>query len=90
MFNVLKATCDEKTGLGYKGWISAELFNRSLLDDREDVPREYAERCIQSWRKIVAAMGPEDVTCSNDEKVTFVSTSHQRRLKLWQGCNCDV
>lgn len=60
VFDVLKAICDEETGLGYKGWISAELFNRSLLDDREDVPREHAERCMTSWWNVVKTMGWEN------------------------------
>lgn len=59
VLDVLKAICDEKTGLGYKGWISAELFNRSLVDENESVPREHSERCMQSWWKTVKAMGWE-------------------------------
>ena len=57
---VLKAICDEVEGLGYKGWISMELFNRSLLDERDDVPREHAERAMESWRRVVKVMGWED------------------------------
>jgi 4-hydroxyphenylpyruvate dioxygenase len=70
VLDVLKAICDEKTGLGYKGWISAELFNRSLLEEGEDVPREHAERCMQSWWKVVEAMGWEDkVEPRRNEKI---------------------
>jgi len=54
VLKVLKAICN---GLGYKGWISAELFNRSLLEEGEHVPKEHAERCMRSWKKIVQAMG---------------------------------
>jgi 4-hydroxyphenylpyruvate dioxygenase len=60
VFEVLKAICDEETGLGYKGWISMELFNRSLLEERDEVPREHAKRAIESWRRLVKAMGWED------------------------------
>lgn len=60
VLQVLRAICDEETGLGYKGWISAELFNRSLVEEGNDVPREHAERCMQSWWKVVEAMGWED------------------------------
>jgi 4-hydroxyphenylpyruvate dioxygenase len=60
VLQVLRAICDEETGLGYKGWISAELFNRSLVEERDDVPREHAERCMESWWKVVEAMGWED------------------------------
>jgi len=54
VLKVLKAICD---GLGYKGWISAELFNCSLAQEGEHVPAKHAERCISSWNKIVEAMG---------------------------------
>ena len=60
VLQVLRAICDEETGLGYKGWISAELFNRSLVEEGDDVPREHAERCMESWWKVVEAMGWED------------------------------
>lgn len=58
--DVLKAICDEKEGLGYKGWISMELFNRSLLEEGEAVPKEHAERAMESWRRLVKAMGWKD------------------------------
>jgi 4-hydroxyphenylpyruvate dioxygenase len=58
--DVLKAICDEKTGLGYKGWISMELFNRSLVEEREEVPKEHAERAMESWRRLSKAMRWED------------------------------
>ena len=58
--DVLKAICDEKIGLGYKGWISMELFNRSLLEEGEGVPREHAERAMESWWRLVKIMGWEN------------------------------
>ena len=58
--DVLKAICDEKEGIGYKGWISMELFNRSLLEEREEVPKEHAERAMESWSRLVKVMGWED------------------------------
>ena len=57
---MLKAICDEKTGLGYKGWISMELFNRSLVEEREEVPKEHAERAMESWRRLLKVMRWED------------------------------
>ncbi|KAH9211470.1 xylose isomerase-like protein [Leptodontidium sp. 2 PMI_412] len=60
VMDVLKAICDEEEGLGYKGWISMELFNRSLLREDESVPREHAERAMRSWEKIVERMGWEN------------------------------
>lgn len=68
VLDVLKAICDEKTGLGYKGWISAELFNRTLTEEGEHVPREHAERCMRSWKRIVATMGWGDITAINNDK----------------------
>ena len=60
VLDVLRAICDEETGLGYKGWISAELFNRSLVEEKEEVPMEHAMRAMESWRNIVKAMGWEN------------------------------
>ncbi|KAF5002920.1 hypothetical protein FDECE_10475 [Fusarium decemcellulare] len=40
-------------GLGYEGYISLELFSRSLVDAAEHVPVEHAERGMASWKKIV-------------------------------------
>ena len=41
----------------YKGWISAELFHRSLGEAGSDVPGEHAKRAEVSWRKIVEDFG---------------------------------
>ena len=57
---VVKAICDKKDGLGYEGWISMELFNRTLLDQRDEVPKEHAERAMESWRRLVKVMGWHD------------------------------
>jgi 4-hydroxyphenylpyruvate dioxygenase len=61
VIDVLKAICDEKQGLGYKGWMSFEFFNRSLTDESNDVPMEHARRAVESWQKLSAIMGWEDV-----------------------------
>lgn len=55
--SVLKAICDEKEGLGYKGWISMEFFNRSLLERRSEVPTEHARRAVESWQRLRIVMG---------------------------------
>ena len=39
--------------LGYEGWISAEMFNRSLTDPDTSVPAEHGRRAADSWQKIV-------------------------------------
>lgn len=43
-------------GLGYKGWVSMELFSRTMSDPRPEVPEEHATRAIRSWGKIVDAL----------------------------------
>ena len=65
VLKVLKAICD---GLGYKGWISAELFNRSLVEKGEHVPIEHADRCMRSWEKIAEAMGWDVRVASIDKE----------------------
>ncbi|OWP00066.1 hypothetical protein B2J93_8637 [Marssonina coronariae] len=68
---VLRAICNgrESGGLGYRGWISMELFNRSLLEEREGVPREHAERAMRSWGRICEAMGWEGAVVSQNVAV---------------------
>ena len=60
VIDVLKALCDEKDGLGYKGWISMEYFSRSLNAEGSEVPMEHAGRAMESWRRLVKAMGWQD------------------------------
>jgi 4-hydroxyphenylpyruvate dioxygenase len=50
---VAKAIVDE---LGYKGWVSMELFSRTMSDSRPEVPVEHSTRGIRSWEKIVDAL----------------------------------
>ncbi len=70
VLDVLKAICDEEEGLGYKGWISMELFNRSLLVEGSEVPTEHAERAMRSWGKIVKAMGWEKMVAPFSSRKT--------------------
>lgn len=39
--------------LGYKGYVSMELFSRTMSEEGEEVPREHAERGIAAWNKFV-------------------------------------
>ncbi|KAJ4253911.1 hypothetical protein NW762_010309 [Fusarium torreyae] len=39
--------------LGYKGYVSMELFSRTMSEEGEDVPRQHAERGIVAWNKFV-------------------------------------
>jgi 4-hydroxyphenylpyruvate dioxygenase len=43
-------------GLGYKGFVSMELFSRTMSDSRPEVPAEHSGRAIRSWEKIVDAL----------------------------------
>ncbi|KAH6616414.1 xylose isomerase-like protein [Boeremia exigua] len=38
-------------GLGYKGWVSMELFSRTMSEPDENVPASHAERGMAAWRK---------------------------------------
>lgn len=43
--------------LGYKGYLSAEVFSRSLTESRVQVPRDHALRAIGAWETIVKDFG---------------------------------
>jgi 4-hydroxyphenylpyruvate dioxygenase len=38
---------------GYHGWVSLEIFNRSMGETGEEVPQSHATRGMESWRKLV-------------------------------------
>lgn len=40
-------------GLGFQGWVSHELFNRSMADASPNTPAEHARRGAVSWAKMV-------------------------------------
>ncbi len=40
-------------GLGYQGYVSIELFSRTMAEPGDDVPEAHARRCIESWKKLV-------------------------------------
>jgi 4-hydroxyphenylpyruvate dioxygenase len=40
------------SGLGYKGWVSMELFSRTMSDEGKNVPDLHAQRGIVSWKKL--------------------------------------
>lgn len=44
-------------GFGFSGWVSLELFNRSLAEPHSGVPGSHAKRGIESWRKLVRRLG---------------------------------
>lgn len=47
---VLKVLIKE---FGFKGWVSMELFSRTMSDPRPSVPREHAQRGAASWQKLI-------------------------------------
>lgn len=40
-------------GLGFRGWVSMELFNRTLAIPDPKIPAEHAWRAAESWKKLV-------------------------------------
>lgn len=49
ILNVTKAIIN---GLGYQGWVSMELFSRTMADPGKQVPAEHARRAATAWGKI--------------------------------------
>ncbi|CAG8254175.1 unnamed protein product [Penicillium salamii] len=47
--------------LGYKGWMSLELFSRSVAEPGVQVPVDHAQRGIRSYRKMCDRLGPVTV-----------------------------
>jgi 4-hydroxyphenylpyruvate dioxygenase len=52
---VSKAILDpvSQGGMGFEGWVSMELFSRTMNDPREEVPVEHATRGGIAWKKLV-------------------------------------
>lgn len=42
--------------LGFEGWVSMELFSRTMSDPEPGVPREHAQRGIEAWQKLAKEM----------------------------------
>lgn len=54
---VRKITDTIVNGLGFHGWVSMELFNRSMSDPSPSVPEEHARRGAAAWSKMVEEIG---------------------------------
>ncbi|KAK9480979.1 xylose isomerase-like protein [Lipomyces japonicus] len=39
--------------LGYRGWISLEVYHRDLTDPSPELPTQYAHRAVKSWETMV-------------------------------------
>jgi 4-hydroxyphenylpyruvate dioxygenase len=46
-----------RDGLGYNGWISFEIFSRTLVDPRPETAQERAQRADRSWSWIERELG---------------------------------
>lgn len=46
-------------GLGYRGWISLELFSRTMAEPDSSVPRQHAQRGYASWTKFAKELNLE-------------------------------
>ena len=57
VMKLLEAITNKDQGLGYEGYISMELFNRSMGMPGKEVPAEHAERAMRSWGKVFEHMG---------------------------------
>jgi 4-hydroxyphenylpyruvate dioxygenase len=49
VMNILKTILVD---LGYTGWVSMELFSRTMSDPGDDVPRDHARRGMLAWEKL--------------------------------------
>jgi 4-hydroxyphenylpyruvate dioxygenase len=43
-------------GLGYKGWVSMELFSRTMNEPGDEVPKAHARRAREAWEKLEREM----------------------------------
>ena len=66
--------------LGFRGWVSAELFNKSLMDDGADVPESHARRAAESWDKIVRDFGLQET--EKPRRVLSEPFEHAPRAQL--------
>ena len=51
---IAKAIVNE---LGYRGWMSMEIFHRELLEGDERIPEQFAGRAMRSYEKVREALG---------------------------------
>lgn len=68
------------TGLGFEGYVSMELFNRSMSDPDTSVPAEHARRAAEAWRRMVQDFGLK--TERNVERSLRPQTSSMERAQL--------
>lgn len=66
--------------IGFEGWVSLELFSRTCNDAHPDTPAVHAERGIESWRKLVSALGLNADVPIPSSRVTQRKESHEREM----------
>lgn len=49
VLSIAKAIVNE---IGYRGWVSMEVFSRHLAEEGDGVPIEFARRAMRSWGKV--------------------------------------
>ena len=54
VLNIARAVVND---LGYRGWISMEIFSRYLSKSDPGVPKEYAERAMASHKRVQSTLG---------------------------------
>jgi 4-hydroxyphenylpyruvate dioxygenase len=69
VIEALKAITGEE-GLGYKGWVSYELFSRTMADPSPECPMIHAQRGIESWRKLERVMRWDECGKDMEERST--------------------
>lgn len=42
--------------LGYSGWVSMELFSRTMSDPSPDIPHNHAQRGFKSWQRLASEL----------------------------------
>lgn len=47
-----RAMLDVREGLGFEGWVSMELFSRTMNDTTETVPESHARRGAEAWKNL--------------------------------------
>lgn len=50
-------TAPQPKGLGFDGWVSMELFSRTMAEKDPSVPEEHARRAAESWKKLIKDLG---------------------------------
>ncbi|EMC98333.1 hypothetical protein BAUCODRAFT_121208 [Baudoinia panamericana UAMH 10762] len=54
--------------LGFEGWVSAEMFNRTLAEPSPAVPGEHARRAAVAWQKVVVDCKLESCVAQRPEQ----------------------